>query len=354
MNFASDNWAGASASVMEALARHSAGVTPAYGSDPLTEAVSERFSEIFDRQVAVFFVPTGTAANALALSAYARPGGAVFCHADSHIQVDECGCPEFLTGGNKLVGLNGTGGKITASGLGKTMQAFPDGVVHHGQVSAVSITQATESGTVYGLDEIRAIKTEAFARGIPLHMDGARFANALVSLDVSPAEMTWKSGVDVVSFGATKNGCWCAEAVVFFDLEAARGFEYLRKRAGHLLSKSRFVAAQFDGYFQDDTWLATARHANAMAGRLAAGILEFGGRIPWPVQANEVFPVLKRSVVEQCQAAGAKIYEWPTSALSVEDAPAPDEVMVRMVTSFATTEADVDGFLSVLAGAEAA
>jgi len=349
MNFASDNWAGASASVMEALARHSAGYSPAYGTDPLTDAVSKKFNDIFEREVAVYVVATGTAANALALSAYAKPGGAVFCHADSHIQVDECGCPEFLTGGNKLVGVKGPGGKMTPDALTEAMTAFPDGVVHHGQVSAVSITQATESGTVYSLDEIAAIKETASSRNIPLHMDGARFANALVSLNVSAAEMTWKSGVDVLSFGATKNGCWCAEAVVFFDLEAAKGFEYLRKRAGHLFSKSRFLAAQFDGYFAGDGWLGTARHANAMAVRLEEGIRDAGGRFPWPVEANELFPVLKRSDVARCQAEGAHIYEWPASALPEEEAPGPDETMVRMVTSFATSEKDVDRFLACLA-----
>lgn len=349
MNFASDNWAGAMDPVMEALARHNTGIAPAYGADPLTESVTRQFCDLFERDVAVFFVATGSAANALALSAYAKPGGAIFCHPDAHIQVDECGCPEFMTGGGKLVSVPGPAGKMRSADLQDAMAAFPDGVVHHGQVAAVSVTQATESGTVYQLKEIQALKHVAASRGVPLHMDGARFANAVVSLGVSPADMTWKSGVDVVSFGATKNGCWCAEAVVFFDLEAARGFEYLRKRAGHLFSKSRFVAAQFDGYLRNDAWLTSAEHANAMARQLAVGIQRAGGRFPWPVEANELFPVLRRSTFERLQAAGARFYEWPAKSLSAEDAPGPDEVMVRMVTSFATPPADVDAFLAHVA-----
>ncbi|MGS4887778.1 threonine aldolase family protein [Roseibium sp. MB-4] len=348
MNFASDNWAGAAPAVMSALTRHNNGHAPAYGSDPFTESVSNKFNELFERQVAVFFVATGTAANSLALAAYGKPGGAIFCHRDSHIQVDECNCPEFMTSGGKLVSVSGQNGKFDASGLIEAMSAFPDGVVHHGQVASVSISQATESGTVYTLEEMAAIKEVAASRSVPLHMDGARFANALVTLGCSPADMTWKSGVDVLSFGATKNGCWCAEAVVFFDLEAAKGFEYFRKRGGHLFSKSRFVAAQFDGYFSEDSWLDTAAHANAMALKLAEGIRSAGGRTAWPVEANELFPILKRRQFEQLEAKGAKIYEWPAKDMPEDHALQADEVCVRMVCSFATTEDDVAAFLGAL------
>lgn len=346
MNFASDNWAGAAPAVMSALARHNSGFEPSYGIDPLTDRIHQRFNEIFERQVAVFYVATGTAANALALAALAKPGGAVFCHSDSHIQVDECNCPEFMTSGNKLVSVAGPGGKMTAEALLEAMSAFPDGVVHHGQVASVSISQATESGTVYTLEEIAALKDAASSRSVPLHMDGARFANALVTLGCTPAEMTWKTGVDVLSFGATKNGCWCAEAVVFFDLDVAKGFEYFRKRAGHLFSKSRFVSAQLEGYFDDDAWLATASHANRMAQKLAEGIRSGGGRTAWPVEANEVFPIVKRELFERLTAAGAKIYEWPAKNLEPDHAVQPDEICFRMVTSFATTDEDVTAFLT--------
>ncbi len=350
MNFASDNWAGAAPAVMSALARHNTDFAPAYGTDPLTGSISDTFNEIFEREVAVYFVATGTAANALSLAAYAKPGGAIFCHRDSHIQADECNCPEFMTSGGKLVSVPGTDGKFTADALREAMAGFPDGVVHSGQVASVSISQASESGTVYTLEEIAAIRDVCRSRSVPLHMDGARFTNALVTLGCTPAEMTWKSGVDVLSFGATKNGCWCAEAVVFFDAEAAKGFEYFRKRGGHLFSKSRFVAAQFEGYFEDGNWLATARHANEMATRLAEGIRASGGRTAWAVEANELFAILKRSQLEVLQAAGAKLHEWPAKDLAPGHAPSEDEVCLRMVTSFATSEADVEAFLKVLAG----
>jgi len=348
MNFSSDNWAGATAPVMAALARHSTGLAPAYGSDPLTESVTARFSEIFETDVSVFFVGTGTAANSLALAAFAKPGGAIFCHPDAHIQVDECGCPEFMTSGGKLVPVPGADGKFTAEALQEAMSAFPDGVVHHGQVASVSITQSTECGTVYTLDDIARIKSVALERDVALHMDGARFANALVSLGATPAEMTWKAGVDVLSFGATKNGCWCAEAVVFFNPEQARGFEYFRKRGGHLFSKSRFAAAQFEGYFEEDAWLGTAAHANEMAQRLADGIRLAGGRTAWPVEANEVFPILRRDLVERLRDGGAAFYEWPAKGLDLSVAPSADEVCLRLVTNFATSEDDVDVFLNLL------
>lgn len=349
MNFASDNWAGVAPAVMSALTRHGTGFAPGYGADPLTASVNATFNDIFEREVAVYFVATGTAANALALASYARPGGAVFCHRSSHINIDECNCPEFMTSGNKLVGISGVGCKITPEALRDAMSRFPDGVVMHGQVASVSISQATESGTVYSIGEIEAIAEVAHSRSVPLHMDGARFTNALVTLGCTPAEMTWKAGVDVLSFGGTKNGCWCAEAVVFFDPEKAREFEYFRKRAGHLFSKSRFVAAQFEGYFEDGSWRATAAHANAMAAKLAEGIASIGGRTAWPVEANELFPILKRTQFEDLKAAGAQIYEWPADDVSDNLAPAEDEVCFRMVTSFATSGQDVTRFLEALA-----
>ncbi|MBO0346979.1 low specificity L-threonine aldolase [Roseibium sp. CAU 1637] len=347
MNFASDNWAGATAPVMAALARHSAGFASAYGTDPLTAALEKRFCEIFEREVSVFFVATGSAANSLALSAFARPGGAIFCHEDAHIRVDECGCPEFLTSGNKLVGVAGVNGKMTPEALSQSMADFPDGVVHHGQVAAVSITQATEVGTLYSLDEIAAIKAVAESRGVPLHMDGARFANALASLGATPAEMTWKAGVDALSFGATKNGCWCAEVIVFFDPEQAKGFEYFRKRAGHLFSKSRFVAAQLEGYLENDNWLTTAAHANEQAKRLAQGVEQRGGRLLSPVQANEVFPIIGKVQAAKLRQGGAMFHEWPVQA-SHPNAPVEGDVAIRLVTSFATSPEEVSQFLDLL------
>ncbi len=349
MNFASDNWAGAAPAVMSALARHNSGFEPSYGNDPISGSVNQTFNEIFERDVAVYFVATGTAANALSLAAYAKPGGVIFCHTDSHIQIDECNCPEFMTSGNKLVSVPGTNGKFTAEALSGTMTAFPYGVVHHGQVAAVSISQASESGTIYTPAEIAAIGEVAKSQGAALHMDGARFANALVSLGCTPAEMTWKAGVDVLSFGATKNGCWCAEAVVFFNPDDGRNFEFFRKRSGQLLSKSRFAAAQFEGYFDNGSWLSTARHANGMAARLDEGIRALGGKVAWPVEANEVFPILKRFQSETLKAAGARFHEYTATDWPETLAPAEDEVCFRLVASFATSEEDVETFLKAYA-----
>ncbi|KZL20760.1 Low specificity L-threonine aldolase [Pseudovibrio axinellae] len=345
MIFASDNWAGATSAVMTALANHTSGFATAYGVDPLSRSIERQFNDLFEKEVAVFLVSTGTAANSLALATYAKPGGAIFCHEEAHINVDECHAPEFFTAGNKLIGVAGENGKLTPDALRSAMNKVPDNNPMHGRPAAVSISQVTELGTIYQLDEIQALADVTHSRNVPLHMDGARFANALVSLDVSPAEMTWKSGVDVLSFGGTKNGCWCAEAVVFFKPEDSDGFEYLRKRAAQVFSKARFISAQFEGYLKDDSWLVTARHANEMCTRLANGMRDIDGvRLLLEPEANELFPVLKKEQAERLKAAGAEFYE------SAADFTAEDEVFIRLVTCFATTPEQVDEFLRHLRG----
>jgi threonine aldolase len=235
--------------------------------------------------------------------------------------------------------------------LRERIARYPQDAVHHGRAAAVTMTQATEVGTIYTLDEIDAISKIAKDNGLPLHMDGARFANALVTLGCSPADMTWKRGVDVLSFGGTKNGCWCAEAIVFFDPHLAKDFAFLRKRTAQLFSKSRFIAAQFDAYLKDDLWLGLAGHANAMADRLRAGFGSLNSaRLAWPTDSNEVFAVLPRNSAKAAQDKGAKFYDW----LEPRDMPEKvtgDEALIRMVTSFATTEEDVDQFLSICASA---
>ncbi len=345
MYFASDNWAGATSAVMAALSDHTGGFATAYGVDPLSRSIEQTFNDLFEKEVAVFLVSTGTAANSLALASYARPGGAIFCHEHAHINVDECHAPEFFTHGNKLIGIGGENGKLTPDALRTAMNKVPDNNVMSGRPIAVSISQVTEFGTLYQPDEIKALADVAHSRNVPLHMDGARFANALVALDVSPAQMTWKAGVDVLSFGGTKNGCWCAEAVVFFNPEDADGFEYLRKRAAQVFSKARFISAQFEGYLKDDGWLETARHANAMCQRLAAGMRGVDGvRMPFPPQANELFPVVTKEQAARLKAAGAKFYDIPA------DFTAENEVFIRLVTSFANTPEHVDEFLTHLRG----
>jgi threonine aldolase len=305
MFFASDNWAGAHPKVSEALAAHAGGFAAAYGASELDRKVGERFSEVFEREVAVFFVGTGTAANALALAAVSPPGGVCFCHAESHMLEDECGAPEFLSAGGRLRAVAGPLGRMDGGALERAVGHFSPGDVHGGRAAAVSLTQTTEVGTVYGLDAIGAAGELCRAKGLALHMDGARFANALVALGCSPAEMTWRRGVDLLSFGGTKNGCWCAEALVFFDPARAREFPYLRKRAAQLFSKTRFVAAQFEAYFEDGLWLENARHANRMAGMLAEAMRGAGRvRLAWEPEANEVFVVMGVGEMERLKGRG--------------------------------------------------
>jgi len=351
MNFASDNWAGASDRVIAALAEAAEKGGPAYGADELTKAVERRFAELFEREVAVFLVGTGTAANALGLAAYGCPGGVVFCHAQAHILVDEAGAAEF-NGGVRLVGLAGQRGKLTPQGLTDGLARFPEGVVRHGRPVAVSLSQLSELGAAYGPDEIAALAEVARTRGIALHIDGARFAVAVAALGAKPADLTWRAGVDVLSFGGTKNGCVAAEAVVFFDPSRARDFALTRQRAGHSFSKSWFIAAQFDAYLRDGHWLELARHANAKAARLAAAIEgSAAARLAWVAQGNEVFALIKRQADERLRAGGAIYYPWPTDGLPPEALAGAGEILVRLVTSFKTSDDEVDRFVDVLADA---
>ncbi|MBO3761841.1 low specificity L-threonine aldolase [Ciceribacter sp. L1K22] len=350
MFFASDNWAGAHPAINDRLSRESTRFAAAYGTSDLDKAIERKFNEVFERDVAVFFVATGTAANSLSLASMARAGGLTFCHTEAHVIEDECGAPDFFSG-MRMVPVDGPAGKMRPENLKERISRYPQDAIHHGRAAAITMTQATEAGTVYTLDEIDEIAAIAKANGLPLHMDGARFANALQALGASPAEMTWKRGVDVLSFGGTKNGCWCAEAIVFFDPALARDFAFLRKRTAQLFSKSRFIAAQFEAYLKDDLWLDLASHANAMADRLRSGFNALNtARLAWPTNANEVFAILPRTSAKQAEEQGARFYEW----LQPRDMPeklAEDEMLVRMVTSFATTEEDVDQFLKICASA---
>ena len=344
MFFASDNWAGAHPKIAAGLSSHASGFEPAYGSGARDRKVAERFIEIFEREVAVFFAATGTAANALSMSACNRIGGVAFCHAEAHMTVDEFGAMGFFTGGARTAPVPGALGRMDPQALDRAITRFSHDLAPAGQPMAVTITQATEIGTVYALDDIAAVSAVAKKHGLPLHMDGARFANALAALDVPPAEMTWKSGVDILSFGGTKNGCWMAEAIVVLNPELGRDLQILRQRAGQLFSKSRFMAAQFEAYLADGLWLETARHANAMAARLA-GILCASNRVrlAWEPQANEVFAILEREKAEQMLAAGATFHEWGLPQ-NFDGDVAEGEAIYRFVTSFATTAEDVDRF----------
>ncbi|HEV7309843.1 low specificity L-threonine aldolase [Ensifer sp.] len=344
MIFSSDNWAGAHPAIAESLMTHAGGYASAYGTSELDRKVEKKFAEIFERDVAVFFVATGTAANSLSLASANRAGGIAFGHREAHVIADECGAPEFFAHGSRLRPVDGPRGKMDAARLEVEIRRFPLDNVHGGQPAAVTLTQATESGTVYSLAEIDAIATVAKAHKLPVHMDGARFANALVGLGATPAEMTWKRGVDLVSFGGTKNGCWCAEALVLFDLSKAHEMHFLRKRAAQLFSKSRFIAAQFDAYLAGDLWLNLARHANAMAARLAEGIAASAtSRLAWQPDANEVFAIIRKDVAAKLRQQGAVFYDWPVPH-DLEGSLAGDEGLYRLVTSFATKADDVDRF----------
>ncbi|WP_029076758.1 threonine aldolase family protein [Kaistia adipata] len=347
MIFASDNWAGASDRVAAALVGAAGAETPAYGDDPVTATVGAAFNRVFERDVAAFFVATGTAANALALAQFGRPGGVVFCHRDAHIAVDEGGAPEFF-GGSRLHAIDGADGKIEPAALRAAIERYPPRAVHHGQPAAVSISQLTEAGTAYSPAEIAGIAAVAHAAGLPLHMDGARFGNAVAGLGVTPAEASWRAGVDVMSFGGTKNGCFAAEAVVFFDPGKAHGFAFHRKRAGHLFSKSHFVSAQFAAYLEGDHWLELAGRANAMARRLAEGLDEAEGarRVRAP-DGNEVFAVVSREQDRRLRAAGATYYEWPADGM-VAPAERDRFIAIRLVTSFRTRPEEVDRFLRII------
>ena len=339
-NFKSDNVTPACDAIMAALNAANSGSVPSYGGDSFTEKLQAVAGDVFGTEVAIYPVTTGTAANALALSQITPPYGGVYCHDAAHIVTDECGAPEFFTGGAKLLGLPAADGKIRPEQVAGAIAFATDMGVHHVKPGALSLTQATEWGTVYQLAEVSALTALAKRHGLPVHMDGARFANALAHLRCSPAEATWKSGIDVLSLGATKNGALCAEAVVFFDRTLAQDFERRRKRAGHLWSKLRFVSAQLLAYFEHDLWLINARHANAMAAALALGLSRIpGAALAQSVDANEVFVALPEAVVVALEKQGFGFYRWPLCA-------APGGVAIRLVTSYATPQAHVDEFLA--------
>ncbi|MBV9331005.1 MAG: low specificity L-threonine aldolase [Alphaproteobacteria bacterium] len=338
MNFSSDNAWGAWPEMIEAIAREAAGPAPSYGDDAVTSRLKKRFGEIFGREVEVFPVISGTAANALAIATLVPPHGAVFCHAHSHIAVDECGAPEFFSHGAKLVELDGSHAKLVPAAVEAALAHFHKGFVHHVQPALLSITQATELGTVYRPDEIAALAGLARRQGMKVHMDGARFANALATLRCSAADATWRAGVDALSFGATKGGALGAEAVIFFDPEAAADFAYRRKKSGHLISKMRFVSAQLEAYLEGDLWLQRAAHANSLAKALADGLKKISGvEIAEATEANSVFAWLPDALGARLRARGARFYDWQPSS--------DGRTLVRFVTSFATPLREVEALL---------
>ena len=334
--FSSDNVTGACPEVMDAIVAANEGIVESYGNDKWSISLQKKLSEIFETDVVVFPVVSGTAANALALSVLSPAFGKIYCNELSHINTDECGAPEFFSGGAKLVTMSSEDGKINAKDLSQNIRGT--GIVHLAQPAAVSITQACETGTIYQLEEIESIAETAHEHGLKVHMDGARFANAIVSLNVSPAEMTWKSGVDVLSFGGTKNGCLTAEAVVFFKPELVGNFPYLHKRSGQLLSKMRFVSAQLEAYISNDVWLRNARNANSMAKLLSEGFAKFPDiKLAYTTQSNEVFVHLPSSIIDLLNTKGYNVSEDELDGKSV-----------RFVTAWNTVSDDIEKLISAI------
>jgi threonine aldolase len=346
MNFASDNVYGVHPRILAALSEANGGTASSYGSDDLSKRAEERLSEVFGKEVRAFLVTTGTAANGLALSAIAPPFGAILCHAEAHAAVDECGSPEMFTGGAKIIGLHGPQGKITPALIEKTLKGFIRGE-HDPKPAAVSITNASELGTTYKPQEIKAISALIKPRGMKLHMDGARFANAVVGTGAKPADITWKSGVDVMSFGGTKNGAMLLEAVVFFDIGLAEDFVYRRMRGGQLVSKSRYLGAQMLAYLDKNLWLENARIANGLAQKLAGGLRQSNQvRVVFPVEANEIFVVMPKALDRALRAQGASYFDWMPDSL--DGGLGEDEVFMRFVLSYATPSEAVEKLLAVI------
>jgi threonine aldolase len=336
MRFASDNTSGAAPEVMAALLKANEGYERSYGADTAMARVTDLVRTIFAApEAVVHLVATGTAANALAIATHCPPWGAVFCHQHAHIAEDECNAPEFFSGA-KLVLVPGEHGKMTPDSLGQALARVGEGGVHGVQRGMLSLTTVTEAGTVYSVPEINALTALAKSYGLPCHLDGARFANALATSNASPADMTWKAGIDVLSFGGTKNGCLGVEAVVLFDPARAWEFELRRKRGGHLFSKHRFLSAQMEAYLTDGLWMRLARQANAMGQRLATGLRDRQAHVP-EAPANMLFPEWAEGTHARLEAAGAVYYRFP--------AP-PGRERARLVASWSTTEADVDHFLA--------
>jgi threonine aldolase len=330
MRFFSDNAASVHPAVLEALARANH-VDTAYDGDALSQTLNTVFANVFETRVEAFWVSTGTAANSLALAALCPPFGSIVCHRDAHIQNDECGAPEFFTHGAKLTLIDGPGAKVTPAALLRQLKAVPAGV-HWAQPRALSITNATEYGLVYTPEEVGALAAICKESGLGLHMDGARFANAVEHLGCAPGDLTWRAGVDILSFGFVKNGGLSAEALIFFKPELAQGFVERRKRAGQLLSKGRYAAAQILALLKDDVWRTNARAANNGASTLARAL---GDRLIHPVEANEVFARLSAAEAEALRAKGFDFYDWA-------------EGEVRFVVSWDQPEAEITAFAAAI------
>jgi len=328
----SDNTAGAEGYVLEALAAANTGTAASYGDDEVTARLSRRVSETFEREAFVFPVVSGTAANAVGISALCPPWGAVVCHEGAHILVNEAMATSMFTGGAALLGLAGEGSRLTTAALAACFDRTGWGDPHQSQPAVLSVTQATEMGEVYQPEEIAALADMARSRGLRVHLDGARIGNALAVLGCAPADLTWRAGVEVLSLGATKNGTMTADAIVTFDRAVADELRFRLKRAGHVASKGRFPSVQLDAYLEQGRWLDSASRANAAMARLVTGLGELGHQPVVPAQANLAFVEVPDEVSARWAEAGILFYGISPG-------------VVRFVTSWATTSTDVDAAL---------
>ena len=338
INFRSDNVATVSPEILRALDRVNQGPAASYGDDAHSTELNRSFSALFEKDVTVFPVATGTAANALGLAACARPYGAIYCHEHAHIHTSEGAATEAFTGGAKLLPLPGDGFRLSAESLADAVRRADWGVRNRAQPDAVSITQATEHGTIYRLDELAALGEIAHGAGLKFHMDGARFANALATLGCSPAEMSWRRGVDILSFGATKNGAMSTEAIVVFDPSLVEPLSYRLRRAGQTWSKMRFAAAQLLAYVEDGLYLRSADRANALAARIGQAMAAVPGvALLAPVEANLVFLSLPPAMIDGLLAAGVRVARR-----------SPD--VIRLVTRFDGRDEDIDRLIDIARG----
>jgi len=349
MYFGSDNQTGASAQVFKYLQQANEGICTAYGDDEWTGRAVTKIQELFECDAEVFLVSTGTAANSMALACMTEPWDSIVCHGQAHIFNDELTAPEFFTGGARLIGLDTQQPKLGIDTLSEFLGHGSAHPPHNAIPKALSLTQMNESGQLYSLDEIKSMVRLAHDKGLTVHMDGARFANAIAALGCTPAELTWKAGIDVLTMGATKNGALCAEAVLFFNNKLSSRFIQHRKRSGHLISKGRWLGAQFVGWLEGDHWLDLAKHANAMSARLAEGIEQSRhATLVWPVMGNELFVLLDKGRITTLRDKGAVFYEWPKSFLAADFNIREHQDVVRMVTSFRTSTDEVNTFLDLL------
>lgn len=322
MHFKSDNTTSVSAEILNALIEVNYNNQDPYGTDEYSVQLKAKFSEIFEKEVSIYFTSTGTAANCLALSSLIMPYESIACHNEAHIYTDECGASSLFTGGSSLILIDGSEGKINPNNLKNRLNFAKSLKPRMQKPGCITVTQATECGTIYSIDELKTIYDIAKSHEMPVHMDGARFANSLVALEVSPAELTWKAGVDVMSFGATKNGCLNAEAIVFFNQQYANNFEYKHKMAGQLMSKTRFFAAQFLAYFKNNLWIQNAQHANSMAQLVKQAFEKQNIKLQYSVQTNALFPILTKEIADHLRSQGCEFYSWR-----------PDNNLYRFVTS---------------------